>query len=1180
MSSLPGNYGLVLRAPSSELVLSSPVQADIVFVHCINGDPSRTWVARDGDGPHDWTADSGFLPTMLPLCRIYTFRWNASVVHYNSDADINNVASALLWQLDLVRQLPEEKHRKLIFVAHSLGGLLVQRALTLDDRVQGRKLIQDSTVGIVFLGTPHGGSQLANIFKRVMFFADSPRPLFDLLSVGSVELNRITTKFKEYSAKRPDLGIVSFGEDLRTKRFHAFRVKVVPLDRARLELENEVFEEAIGKDHHTIARFANPKDVLFLRIVHHLRRFTNKLVPSVAHHPPAQRERIFEIPGCAEKFVGRKKCLAKLHSFLAGSERDKHVAVHGQRGVGKSEIVLRYLLDHGHEYDTVKYFDASSEQILRTQMEGFYDTLGQRNDPSLRKAGITDHNKCDAVLRWFQQEKSCLLVYDNCDAANGFDLHHYIPPPTSPVHRIVIGPNIHNNALSNFDVEVGPMTKEDATNMFITLAALPDLSELDTIYVSQIVEELDRTPFYISFGARYLREMQYGPLQMLQDIHTQKNNMRLKSSQLVMGDGSAMWSIAYERIKRQESSLKLLILFSFLHGLDIRSLLLQRFWTDRTRWNDNGEKEVRTALQDGVDADIIRLFHDRVQFEKALRPLLNATFLQRQQTGSNTSIQIQPLVQQFVIRGLSEEDRLRWLMTVIRLVSHAIPEEPCLEDKNFEVHWSVIINHVFHCLGALQIMGAPPAALADVQGPLVFMLLCSVGRSDKDRGLLSYVDSLIRYRSDIWQRCLATKWRAYFEFNRGDKIGAERLIAVVHEEVSHRTGSAPMTSARNNAAIGDLVLHRAQCLFWQRNYPLAAEILRLWRPIRPDAPSRLEARIHRQLRSAVCKNLVYLGRFDDATRDLEAMLATANPSGPLEELDEFNWAAVTLGELYCKQEKYDQALELIEPRVARFLAENRRLEFISSDFRLILCEALLQTGRYDTFDQQLRGLETDLLHPGQRGKPRVAAQLASVGRLRARSFYLRGRWPQALDAWRRLLLSEGVVEGSILEEGWADVKDGVGLRYSVAEAVISLAVAYWRVDDGERARVYWGIVTSQPSSLVHPAESIDYSDWLDFMKSEFARLEDDFKQQRSRGWLWSWLSRDRPSAQRSAPSETDPEANNNVQGLGLDDGRVGQGRGQVLDYGLLEQDFTTDMARVETYASCPDCENCHCDLKP
>lgn len=175
-------------------------------MHGINGDPSRTWVAKDRDGQHDWTADSGYLPTMLPLCRIFTFKWNASVIHYNSDADINNVASALLWQLDLVRQLPEEKHRKLIFIAHSLGGLLVQRALTLDNSVQleWRKQIQDSTVGIIFLGTPHGGSQLANMFKRLLYFTDSPRPLFDVLSVGSVELNRITTKFKEYSASQSD----------------------------------------------------------------------------------------------------------------------------------------------------------------------------------------------------------------------------------------------------------------------------------------------------------------------------------------------------------------------------------------------------------------------------------------------------------------------------------------------------------------------------------------------------------------------------------------------------------------------------------------------------------------------------------------------------------------------------------------------------------------------------------------------------------------------------------------------------------------------------------------------------------------------------------------------------------------------------------------------------------------
>jgi len=75
---------------------------------------------------------------------------------------------------------------------------VVQRALTLDGSVPERRLIQDSTTRIIFLGTPHGGSRLANTLARISFFMDAPKNLLAVLSVGSEELEKVTTKFKSY----------------------------------------------------------------------------------------------------------------------------------------------------------------------------------------------------------------------------------------------------------------------------------------------------------------------------------------------------------------------------------------------------------------------------------------------------------------------------------------------------------------------------------------------------------------------------------------------------------------------------------------------------------------------------------------------------------------------------------------------------------------------------------------------------------------------------------------------------------------------------------------------------------------------------------------------------------------------------------------------------------------------
>lgn len=55
-----------------------------------------------------------------------------------------------------------QENRGIIFVAHSLGGLVVQQSLALSLTSAGKHIrpILERTVGIVFMGTPHDGSNL------------------------------------------------------------------------------------------------------------------------------------------------------------------------------------------------------------------------------------------------------------------------------------------------------------------------------------------------------------------------------------------------------------------------------------------------------------------------------------------------------------------------------------------------------------------------------------------------------------------------------------------------------------------------------------------------------------------------------------------------------------------------------------------------------------------------------------------------------------------------------------------------------------------------------------------------------------------------------------------------------------------------------------------------------------
>jgi hypothetical protein len=75
-----------------------------------------------------------------------------------------------LVELDASRRSQEA--RPLLFVAHSLGGILVKDALRrsasfLSGRQFRFRSVFDSTVGVIFFGTPHGGAKPGGLPHRV-----------------------------------------------------------------------------------------------------------------------------------------------------------------------------------------------------------------------------------------------------------------------------------------------------------------------------------------------------------------------------------------------------------------------------------------------------------------------------------------------------------------------------------------------------------------------------------------------------------------------------------------------------------------------------------------------------------------------------------------------------------------------------------------------------------------------------------------------------------------------------------------------------------------------------------------------------------------------------------------------------------------------------------------------------
>ena len=204
----------IKRFGLTELYIPSPASSalvDLVFVHGLNGEPDRTWTSKTNNCL--WPRD--LLPSAVEeeKVRILTFGYDADVTQTLGEGvtkdKIHNHAENLVASLVANRSLRHAKERPIIFVAHSLGGLVVKRALIVSSENTGVKTahlrsVWVSTYGVLFLGTPHKGADISKwggYLERICRVVvpkqliDSQPQLLEALKTNSETLINIDRQF-------------------------------------------------------------------------------------------------------------------------------------------------------------------------------------------------------------------------------------------------------------------------------------------------------------------------------------------------------------------------------------------------------------------------------------------------------------------------------------------------------------------------------------------------------------------------------------------------------------------------------------------------------------------------------------------------------------------------------------------------------------------------------------------------------------------------------------------------------------------------------------------------------------------------------------------------------------------------------------------------------------------------
>ena len=257
-----------------------PAPLDIIFVHGLGGDSRKTW-SKNHDSGLFWPGIWLPLEPGIGNARILTFGYNANFRPGapKSLSNITDFSKELLYEMGFGRddngQNLDIGKVPIIFVVHSMGGLVVKKAYILGQNDEEYQNIIRSVSAILFLATPHRGTNLAKVLNRVLKVSlQSPQQFIADLDKSSPALEDLNEQFRHIA---PKLSIVSFYETLTTS-VGPKKMMVLEKDSSVLGYPKEI-SKALDANHHDVCKFSDPQDPNYVSVRNALQTLVGRFQP-------------------------------------------------------------------------------------------------------------------------------------------------------------------------------------------------------------------------------------------------------------------------------------------------------------------------------------------------------------------------------------------------------------------------------------------------------------------------------------------------------------------------------------------------------------------------------------------------------------------------------------------------------------------------------------------------------------------------------------------------------------------------------------------------------------------------------------------------------------------------------------------------------------------------------------
>lgn len=230
-----------------------PGPFDIVFVHGLNGNWD-TWTHNPDNADEywpRWVAEDS-------LCDTWVLEYDAALSGWvDSAMPLPHQGSSVL---DILDSEPKLKGRPLILVGHSMGGVVIKTAIVHARTTGNRRFLPLANLvrGVVFIATPHQGSELANVAVATSVLLRANDQVRDLTAHNA----HLQTLNAQFLAQAEELAIKArvFAEGkgvLVPRRYLPFlkvRIKVVSSDSANPHVSGEDVIHIGHADHFSICK--------------------------------------------------------------------------------------------------------------------------------------------------------------------------------------------------------------------------------------------------------------------------------------------------------------------------------------------------------------------------------------------------------------------------------------------------------------------------------------------------------------------------------------------------------------------------------------------------------------------------------------------------------------------------------------------------------------------------------------------------------------------------------------------------------------------------------------------------------------------------------------------------------------------------------------------------------------